>query len=270
MKYKLLALDMDGTLLNSEKKISEKTARAISDLSKRGIYVTLSTGRGFAELADYKAELKIINYGVLLSGGMVYDFAKNKIISAYPLTEEWLMKLIDAGISARGMIHILTETESLTRPEDVANMQDFRMKIYQDMFARNCTPCDDFKKFVRENTGKILKLNIYHRSPEDRLKTFEKFKNAPLTFTFAEETSLEASPKNISKASGLLELCEFLNIDISETVAVGDAQNDTEVLQTAGFSVAMGNANDEIKKIADYITADNDNDGIVEVIEKFF
>lgn len=270
MKYKLLALDMDGTLLNSEKKISEKTARAIKELSARGIYVTLSTGRGFAELADYKTELEIINYGVLLSGGLVYDFAKNKIIAEHPLTEDWLMKLIDAGNIARGMIHILTDTKSLTRPEDVANMQDFQMKIYQDMFERNCTACEDFKKLVRDNPGKILKLNIYHRSSADRLKTFEKFKDAPLAFSFSEETSLEASPKNISKASGLLELCKFLNVDISETVAVGDAQNDTEVLQTAGFSVAMGNADAEIKKIADYITADNDNDGVAQVIEKFF
>ena len=66
------------------------------------------------------------------------------------------------------------------------------------------------------------------------------------------------------------ELCKFLGVDISETVAVGDGLNNVEILQTAGLPVAMGNALDEIKKISGYVTADNDHDGIAEVIEKFF
>ena len=97
-----------------------------------------------------------------------------------------------------------------------------------------------------------------------------KFKNEPLTFSYAEETALEASPKGITKASGLLELCDFLKIDIAETVAVGDAPNDLEVLRTAGVAAVMGNATDEIKKFADFITDDNDHDGVIKVVEKFF
>ncbi len=270
MKYKLLALDMDGTLLNSEKKISPKTARAIYELNKRGVFVTLSTGRGYTEILDYKDILSSINYGVLVSGGYVYDFANEKIITIHPLTENLLLELVDAALAENAMIHILTVNKSLMNHADIEHIEDFHMEIYKDMYERVCTNCRDFKKYIRENPGKIMKFNIYHRTPESRQRTLDKFKNAPITFSYAEETSLEASPKNISKASGLIELCEFLKIDISETVAVGDAPNDTEILQTAGFSVAMDNATPEIKKIADYITADNDNDGIVEVIEKFF
>ena len=270
MKYKLLALDMDGTLLNSEKKISPKTARAIYELNKRGVFVTLSTGRGIAEIADYKDTLEFINYGILVSGGYIYDFANKKVIANHPLTEDLLLELVDAADEVKAMKHILTVNESLMSRADIEHIEDFHMEIYKDMYERNTVDCEDFKKYIRENSGKVMKFNMYHRSPEARQITLDKFKNAPITFSYAEETSLEASPKNISKASGLIELCEFLKIDISETVAVGDAPNDTEILQTAGFSVAMGNATPEIKKIADYITADNDNDGIVEVIEKFF
>ena len=270
MKYKLLALDMDGTVLNSAKKISPKTADAISELSRHGVAVVLSTGRGLAEIADYKTELKFMHYGILISGGMIYDFFNSKPITTHPLDTEIMLQLVDGAESENAMIQLLTETDSVTREEDILNMETFGMGIYQDMYYRNCVRCNDFRKFVSENPGKILKFNIYHRSTESREKNFKRFENLNLAVDYAEKTALEITPKNISKGSGLKELCNFLKIDIAESVAVGDAPNDTEILQTAGLAVAMGNATAEIKKIANFVTADNDNDGVAVAIEKFF
>ena len=268
--YKLLALDMDGTLLNSQKKISPKTAAAISELSRRGVYVVLSTGRGVAELQDYKDELKFMNYGVTSSGGAVYDFFNKKAVTTHTIPEKIAFEIIDAGISERAMIHILGLTDSLMRDDDIKNAADFQMSVYAPMYDRICTRCDDFKKYVQENPAEIIKINLYHRSPESRQRNFERLKHLDLTFAFAETTALEMSPRGVSKASGLIELCDFLKIDIAETVAVGDAPNDIEVLQTAGIAAVMGNATAEIKKLADFVTDDNDHDGIVKVIEKYF
>ena len=270
MKYKLLALDMDGTTLNSEKKISPKTVEAINELSKSGVLVVLSTGRGLAELVDYFDEIKLMNYGILISGGMIYDFFEKKPIISHALQEKILFELVDGAIAENAMIQLLTVNDSIVREKDILNMKDFGMEIYQDMYYRNCVRCDDFKKFIRENPEKILKLNIYHRSIESREKNLKRFKNLPVTFSYAESTALETSPKNITKASGLIELCKFLKIDVSETVAVGDAPNDLEILQTAGVAAVMGNASAEIKKVADFVTADNDHDGVVKVIKKYF
>lgn len=270
MKYKLLALDMDGTVLNSEKKISQKTAQAISELSKKNIHVVLSTGRGLAEIADYKSELKFMHYGILISGGMIYDFFNGKPIISHALQENVMFELIDGAVAENAMIQLLTVEDSLTREEDILNMKDFYMGIYQDMYFRNCVRCNDFKKFIRENPGKVLKLNIYHRSKDSREKNLKRFADLEVSVSYAEETAIEVSPKNVTKASGLQELCNFLKIDISETVAVGDAPNDLEILQAAGVAAVMGNASDEIKKVADFVTADNDHDGVVEVIQKYF
>ena len=270
MKYKLLALDMDGTTLNSEKKISPATANAISELSKTGVHVVLSTGRGLAELVDYFNEIKPIHYGILISGGMIYDFFEKKPIISHALPEKILFELIDGALAENAMIQLLTVSDSITRENDILNMKDFGMEIYQDMYFRNCIRCDDFKKFVRENPDKILKLNIYHRSEKSRENNLKRFKNLDVTFSYAESTALETSPKNITKASGLIELCKFLKIDVSETIAVGDAPNDLEILQTAGIAAVMGNASDEIKKVADFVTADNNHDGVVKVIQKYF
>ena len=270
MKYKLLALDMDGTTLNSEKKISPKTAQAISELSKSGVHVVLSTGRGLTEVSDYKEELKFMHYGILVSGGYIYDFKNSKAVVAHPLSEDLLMKLIDGGLEEKVMIHILSVDESMMNRDDIAHIEDFHMEIYKDMYERITVDCKDFKKYVRENPGKVMKFNMYHRTKKSRERNLQRFKNEPITFSYAEETALEASPKGITKASGLHELCEFLKIDISETVAVGDAPNDLEILRAAGVAAVMGNASDEIKKIADFVTDDNDHDGVVKVIEKFF
>lgn len=270
MKYKLLALDMDGTTLNSEKKISPRTAEAIAELIKKNVAVVVSTGRGVAELSDYKNELKSMNYGITISGGLVYDFFKDAAISVHPLPEKIMMQLIDFGLEERAMIHLLTIRDSIMREEDIQNTADFQMSIYQDMYNRICTRCDDFKEYIRAHPGEVIKINIYHRSPESRARNLERLKNFDLTISYAETTALEASPKGITKASGLRELCDFLKIDIAETVVVGDAPNDFEILQAAGLAVAMGNATDEIKKICDVVVSDNDHDGVAEVIEKFF
>ena len=91
-----------------------------------------------------------------------------------------------------------------------------------------------------------------------------------LQLSDAETTSLEISPPGVTKALGLQFLCDYLDIPIEETVAVGDADNDLDVLKAAGLSVAMGNANDRVKQLCDVQVADNDHDGIAEVIDRFF
>ncbi|MBR0261453.1 MAG: HAD family phosphatase [Selenomonadaceae bacterium] len=270
MKYKLLALDMDGTVLNSQKKISPRTKIAISELLKRGVYVVVSTGRNLAELTDYREDFGAMNYGIIISGGLIYDFFKDKPVKVHAVDEKTIFRLIDFGLETQAMIHLHTVHKSVAREEDIKNMSAFGMGVYQGMFDKICERYDDPKKYVREHPGEVIKVNLYHRDRESRDKNFERINKLNLSISYAEAFNLEMSPANITKGSGLRELCDFLKIDISETVAMGDADNDKEILQAAGFSVAMGNASDEIKKFADFVTLDNDNDGVAAAIEKIF
>ena len=270
MKYKLLALDMDGTVLNSEKKISPRTKAAIENLSARGIFVVASTGRNLAELFDYRDDLKSMSHGILISGGMIYDFVHDAPIKVHAPDEPTIFKLIDFGLETRAMIHLHTIQKSVAREEDIQNMAAFGMGVYQNMFDKICERCADPKEYVRAHPGQVIKVNLYHRDKISRDKNFERIKNLNLSISFAEAFNLEMSPANITKGSGLIELCDFLKIDLSEAAASGDADNDREILQTAGFSVAMGNSSDEIKNLANFVTLDNDNDGVAAAIEKIF
>ena len=168
------------------------------------------------------------------------------------------------------MVHLLTVRESIVKPQDITHMADFQMGVYQDMYIRNCLQCEDQRAYAEAHKDEVIKVNIYHRSAESRARTVEKLKGYNLQMVFAETTALESSPPSVTKAAGLIELCKYLNIDIKDTVAIGDAPNDTEILQTAGCAVVMGNASDEIKQMADFVTADNDHDGVLAAINKIF
>ena len=270
MNYKLLAIDMDGTTLNSQKKISSRTVAAIDDLIKRRVYVVVSTGRGLAEISDYREEFRNMPYGILISGGLTYDFINDKPIKLHAVDEKTILQLIDFGLEEKAMIHLHTIHESIAREEDIQNMAAFDMGIYQSMFERICKRCDDFKKYVHDHPGEVVKVNLYHRDKKSRDKNFARISKLNLSISYAEAFNLEMSPANVTKGSGLRELCEFLKIDFAETVAIGDADNDKEILQTAGLAIAMGNATDEIKKLADFVTLDNDSDGVAAAIDKFF
>ncbi|MBQ6132311.1 MAG: HAD family phosphatase [Selenomonadaceae bacterium] len=270
MKYKLLAVDMDGTVLNSDKKISPRTKVALDELMKRGVYVVVSTGRNLAELTDYRGELKSMNYGIVISGGMIYDFFRDEPVKVHAVDEPTILKLIYFGLETRAMIHLHTVHKSVAREADIQNMAAFGMGVYQDMFDRICERYDDPKAYVHAHPGEVIKVNLYHRDKISRDKNFERIKPLNLSISYAEAFNLEMSPANVTKGSGLIELCDFLKIDIAQTVAIGDADNDREILQTAGLGVAMGNASDAIKNLADFVTLDNDNDGVAFAIEKFF
>lgn len=270
MGYKLLAIDMDGTALTSRKKISPRTLNAINNLLERGIHVVTSTGRGLAELVDYRDDFKRMHYGILITGGIVYDFFAEKPITTHAVDEDLMFKLIDFGLEERAMIHMLTLNDSIAREDDIQNMAAFGMEIYREIFNRICLRVDDFRQYIRENPGKVAKVNLYHRDRASRDRNLARMSKLNLSISFAESNNLEAAPFGINKASGLIDLCKFLDIDIAETVAIGDGFNDAEILQTAGVAVAMGNARDEIKKLADFVTLDNDSDGVAVAIEKFF
>ena len=268
--YKLLALDMDGTILTSQKTVSPATVKAINNLIKRGTAVTLCTGRGVAELKDYTDDFSAIPYGILNSGGCVYDFTKRQSIHRILLDDSSLIECIRAAQKVKAMPYLLTEDASVAQAEDMRDVSRFQMGIYQSLYDRVATIVPDMETYVREHPGKSLKLCIFHRDSGTREQTRREIEHLGMELADAETTSLEISPRGVTKALGLQILCRYLGIPIEESVAVGDADNDIDVLKAAGLSVAMGNANKTVKDLCDVIVADNDRDGVVEVIDRFF
>ena len=165
---RLLGLDFDGTILDSQKEFPPETVQAIRELEARGVAVSTSTGRGLAELRDYSEEVRAFHYGILASGGLVYDFRRQEIIYKNCLDLELALAVIEAGRAEQAMVHVLTIHSSGVPQKDLADMGQFQMGIYQPMFERVALAVADVADFAREHATEINKVNLYHRSPESR------------------------------------------------------------------------------------------------------
>ena len=264
--YKLIAVDMDGTLLQSDKTIHHDSITDIQAAVEKGIQIVYCTGRALPELQSYVEILPMVRYAVCYSGAIVYDYKENRCICRTEIEQGYIEKIIETAEKYKAMVHFLTEKESIVASADVTHMKDFHMGVYQTMFMEVTRPVEDMREEGKLHNS-LAKINIYFRSAKERSRGYEELKHLPLTFTLAEETSLEMTAQYVTKATGLQHLAEYLNMPISQVAGIGDADNDRDMLSKVGFSVAMGNASDDMKSHCDFITKDNDHNGVGEAIQ---
>ncbi len=268
--YKLIAFDMDGTLLNSRKEIDPETIKAIHEAKQAGKTIILSTGRGPSELTEYEEELVDVDYYCCISGALVYDTKKKVAVYSHPMKAEIVQQVFDIAEKEDIMIQFLNE-ESIVSKSDWEHMEDYGMGVYKQMFRRVCYMVDDVKDWFMNDPMDMEKMNLYHRSPKVRERTRKRMVEAgiPVEMVHAELGSLELTAKGVSKGKGLRKLCEHLGLSIEETIMVGDADNDIEGLKAAGLAIGMGNSKPSIAPYVDVYVADNDHGGCVEAIRKY-
>lgn len=267
--YDLIGLDMDGTLLNSKKAISPVTLDAINRASAAGKTVILSTGRGLSELEEFGEQLSSIHYYVCESGALVYDAWEKRILHAETLPSDIVEQLLTIAEPEDTMLYMMSQGRSYANRHDIARLSHFRMGIYQKMMDQMVNQQEDLVSCYHETHCQVEKLNMFSATTEIRERLYAQVCKLPVATAYAEETSLEISPAGITKASGLIWLCEYLQIPLERTIIAGDADNDADVLRIAGLSVAMENALPHIKELCDVTTADNDHDGCAQIIDTY-
>ena len=269
-QYELIAFDMDGTLLNSQKEITPRTLAALKKAAAAGKQIALSTGRCRPELTAYTALGPGIRYFICTSGALVYDVHEQKEIYKKPLEPELVRRLLEISKEEDLMVHLL-DAESIVQTDQFESMGNYGMGVYKPMYERVVTVWDDLYEAYCAAPFPVEKVNFYHRDPEARERTKERLREAglPVIMVNAEKGSLELSAEGVDKGAGLQKLCEYLKLPLDKTIAVGDADNDITILQKAGLAAAMGNALPNIKKLADVQVSDCDHDGCAEVIEKY-
>lgn len=267
MKYKLLVLDLDGTLTNAKKEITPRNREALIRVQQQGVKLILASGRptfGIAPLAD---ELRMKEFGGFIlsyNGGEIIDWSTGEIVYANVLPDEVIPRLYECA--TRNQLPILTYDRQyiITEyPDDVYVRKEAflnKMQIY---------PSKDFLKDIRLPLPKCLIVGEPHRLiPIEAELSVEL--QGQLSVYRSEPFFLELVPQGIDKAQSLSVLLNRLNMNREEIVAVGDGYNDLSMIQFAGLGVAMGNAQEPVKKAADYITLSNEEDGVAAVVNKFF
>lgn len=269
-QYQLIALDMDGTLLNGKKEITPHTQEALKKALARGKQVVLSTGRCRPELTEFIELIPGLRYVNCTSGAMVYDFQENREIYSNKMDIPTVKEIFRLAELEKAMLHIL-DAKSIEQTDQLAHIEDYGMGCYKELHEKVVEPQEDLCGFYMAHPFPIEKINLYHQTPESRERTKERIQELGLAVepVDAEGSSLELTAKGVDKGVGLEKLCETLQIPISAAIAVGDADNDISVLKTAGLAVAMGNAAAHIRELADVTVADCEHDGCAEAIERF-
>ncbi len=274
--YTLVAFDMDGTLLNSAKKISPLTSQTIRKSVEAGKIVALCTGRSIPELQDYMKLMPEVGYGICASGALVYDFGKDEPVHVDSFTKEQIAGIREVCYGEGHddiMLQIMAPKEAFVSEEQYQRIGDYNMDQYTSLFltADTHVPSEEVEKILTDPGAEFVKINLFHRSYEARERSRAKFEKLGLGMELADSeiTNLELTPTGTTKGKGLRMLCEMMGVPVEQSIAVGDADNDREALAAAGLAVAMGNASPAIQALADVVVADNDHDGCAEVMEKY-
>lgn len=239
--YRLLALDMDGTLLTDDKRITDESRYWIRRAEEAGIKVIFATGRGIQTAGSFWEELGLQSPMVLLNGAEIWE-GPGRLYERTYLAREDIRSLHALAVEA-GAAYWGYSVESLTGSKH----------WNEEMFER------DWMKFgIRHDDPAVI------GDLRERVESWGRFE-----ITRSADSNMEISVKGISKATGLEKVCRLLGITMDQVMAVGDHYNDLQMLRSAGLGVAMGNANETVKLAADGITDTNERNGVAKAIQNY-
>ncbi|KXI21333.1 sugar-phosphatase [Photobacterium sanguinicancri] len=264
--YKLVALDMDGTLLNSNGEISPRTQDAIAKARSMGVHVVLASGRPLEGMTKALADLSMTSdddYVLSYNASMVQRVASQAVIRSQILKGSDAKNIASLSRDLGVHVHAFSRRFGLITPEN----NDFT-RHEAEINGLTITELDFVELDNNEDIMKVMMIDEPERLsaaiaqlPSMLHEQYTIVQSAPFFLEFL-------NPKS-NKGAGVGMLAEHLGIDASEVICMGDAGNDKHMLEYAGLGVAMANATDDIKAIADHITDSNNDDGVAKVIEAF-
>lgn len=267
MNYQLLALDLDGTLTNSDKVITPPTIEALLDIQQQGKKVVLASGRPSMGVLPLARQLSLSRYGgyvLSFNGGRIIDCQKESLI---------YNKHLPDGVAAP-LFHIVKKYSGvdILAYDDNRILSGIKPNRFTDLEARiNQIEIESTKDFLLEIPEKNNKFLITGEPDQiARIQNeIKEYFRSYLSVYCSDLFFLEIMPYGIDKAHSLLRLLTSLGLSADEMVCCGDGYNDLSMIETAGLGVAMANAQPAVKEKADYITSSNDEDGVLQVINQF-
>lgn len=260
-KYKLISLDMDGTLLDDNKKISSQTLNVLHLLQKEGKNIVIATGRPYKGYLLYHDILSLNSYVVCYNGAMIFN-QNNEVIYSQE------MDINESKLICKLLIDNNLEFCIWSKDNLYINKNSYYLEKYLTVSKVKPIIVDDFNFILEDGITKFLVPNEENVLKEFNLK-IEKLNLKESQYFFSTKNFFEITSNKVSKKNAIESLCKLLDIKQEEVIAFGDEENDLSLIKWAGFSIAMGNAIFKVKHEADYITLSNNEDGVRLVLEKY-
>ena len=271
-KIKLVCIDLDGTLLNDEKEISQKSKNAIKKATENGVKVVISTGRFFNMASHFSNILELDTPVISSNGAYVRRYNDQKEISKTLLGHDNCLEIFKV-IKKYKLDPFFNDHETIFIDEENEYLK-FNAKIngrLAKLGKSRLRMVEDWEQTFIDNKNRMLKCLVVNNDAEKLVEA----KNELLTFSDLELVSslndnFEVMKKGVSKGRAVQALKEMYNITKEEIICIGDGENDLAMIEYAGTGVAMKNGLNTLKEKADYITLNsNNNDGVAEVFNKF-
>ena len=287
--YKLVAIDLDGTLLNSYGEVSEATKNALQKAKSQGVEIVLASGRPISSTESLAIELGVDNYLISGNGSAVFDIKNQKVIYDRFLNKEQVLKIAKLCEKNSFFYNVYTEDEviasslnynvlfyykeNLKKKEEkrthinvVQNIEKYIEESGKEKFLK-ITVCDE-SQFIFNSIMKRLKMiadiDVLETAYMSKKKIKSGTEDVDIQYFYTEITN-----RNVNKWSAIEFLLEKLNINKEEVLTIGDNMNDLEMIQNAGLGIVMGNSNPKMKEIAKEIVSDNNSEGVLEAFNKF-
>ena len=264
-KVRLIALDLDGTTLDSSKQVSEKNRNAIINAVKNGVHVCIASGRAFDTLPSVVTEIPGIEYAITSNGAAVYEIRDKKCLRSYKLTAESVKTILELTKDMPVTYEAFIEGRAYAGSEYIHNPVKFgatKEAIHYIQTTR--TLIDDITGFIRQHVNELDSMDIIVKDADMKEKVCDAIykETQDVYITSSVKQLVEISYKDAGKKSGVKFLADRLVVSKEEIAAFGDADNDKDMIEYAGYGIAVANASISLKEKADYITLSNDEDGI--------
>lgn len=268
---KIIGLDLDGTVFNDEKVITPRTLEAIRAAGERGIYVLPATGRNYTGIPPEFLDMPGVEYVLTSNGASVIRLADKAKLVSMPFDLDTALGVYELLHTWDCLLNVFVDGECFTPAHSEPLMKALTPPALEGYFRATRKVVPDLHPLMLAKSDQIEKFSLLFRDNETRDKAWaavaEAFPQVELTTSLPR--NMEINAPGVHKGTGLLALASLLGFEADNIMACGDSSNDLKMLQTVGLAVAMGNATDEVKAVADVVTDDNNHDGVGKAIEEY-
>ena len=287
--YKLVAVDLDGTLLNQYGEVTENSKRVIKNVTRKGTQVVIASGRSIDSIKNISKEIGASKYIIAGNGAVVYDTKEEKILFENYIPFDKALNIIKICEENSIFYNVYTNKTIVTSSLRYNVLYYYKENLKkEDNKKTNITIVDSIPEYIKNmQDEKIMKIFICDSTESVFNSIMKKFGEIPNVETLdvshmsrkvikkgtteipIEYYYTEISMKNVDKWNAIEFLINKLEINKDEVIAIGDNMNDKKMIEEAGFGITMEGSTPTVTEVADYITSDNSNEGVARALEKF-
>lgn len=271
-RIRMIGLDMDGTLLTTEKELTEHTREVLREAIDRGVVVLPATGRPLTGIPEEVLKFPGVRYAVASNGARIVDLKESRVLYEDLVPYETGRRVLEICSRYDSMLEIYYDGVGYAEEEKLKHLDEYVPRLPMARYiASSRRPVADVRAMYEERKAPTDKVQALFRTREECKKAWKEVeKEVPdIEITGALSNNIEVNAKGVNKGRGLMILGELLGIHREEIMAVGDGSNDIAMLREAGLGVAMENATEAVKAAADVVTLSNDQEGAATAIEKY-